>query len=127
MTDSKLTDPSALANLSRPERLDALASSGLVRKWKPGDTGDDLWVIDGEFRPNNHRDGWTTPFPQHLLSASGVVGADAKEVLLSKNRLVLDGDKTKTLSFLESLGDAVKHIRALDIAFPAYEVQNWTK
>ena len=111
--------------LARPDRLKTLASSGLVRTWEPGETGDGLHVTDGEIHCTNPK-GWTTPFPGHLLSVDGDVGTDAKEILLSQNRLVLSGDLLKSLAFLQSFGDAVKHIRALDIRFSATQIEKWS-
>ena len=125
MSDSNLTpDISSLAALSRQDRLRSLASSGLVRKWEEGDKADGVYVLDGEIRASGF-DGWKTPFPQQLLSADGEVGSDAREVFLGQNRLLLDGDFLKSLAFLESQGEAIKHIRTLDLRFD--ELSEWTE
>ena len=119
------TDPSVLAGLSRPKRLQALANSGLVRKWEQGDDVEGIWVDEGEIVPSN-KDGWTTPFPDHLLSADGEVGSDAKAVLLGQNRILLDGEMPVSLAFLESMdSDMLKHIRRLDIWFSEPQVSEW--
>lgn len=117
--------PSALAELARSERLEALSTSGLVREYTEGDISSGLSVLDGKFTPNNLTGEWPTPFPEHLLAAPNPVGADAKEVMLTKNRLVLDGDPGKSLTFLESLGTTVTHIRTLDIAFRSEFIDEW--
>ena len=114
-----------LESLSKPELLEALSKTGLVREYKDGDDGIGLLISSGKITPFNS-DGWpsSSPFPSELLT--GPVTSEAHEILLSKNRIVLDGKPSESLAFLTRLpGDAVTHIRAIDICFSKQFIDDW--
>lgn len=112
-----LPDSSSLGALPRSERLETLSKTGLVQHWTLGDFRCGLSIINGAIIPNHSSNEWPVRFPEELLNTNDPGGSDAKEIMLCKNRIVLDGDLQESLEFLESLGDSVKHINTLDITF----------
>ena len=121
---------STLAALPAPDRLYALETSGLVRTWAPGDKVDGLWIFNGRIRPPNDAGVWSTPpLPEHLLDTGEVeLAAEAKKVLLLRNRIVLEGDMRLSLAFLQGLGpEERKAVRRLDLRFDEIQVEAWAE
>jgi hypothetical protein len=84
-----------------------------------GDTG--LVVQNGSIKP-------LTELTSSLLDKSNPqLRSEALEVLLSRNRIVLDGDFEESLAWLREQGDAIRKIRDLDIQFGIDEIEEFAK
>lgn len=122
-------DISTIAMLqSRDQRLHALAQTGLVRKWKTDDWWDGLTIRSGQIEPPGPH-GWTTPFPFELLGSANNTDLTEEvwETVLGRNRIILQGDLSKCLAFLQDHSGSVKHIKALDIQFNQEDtIKHWS-
>ncbi|MCJ1321525.1 hypothetical protein MMC15_006870 [Xylographa vitiligo] len=126
---------STLTSLPPELRQEILAATALIPRDARG-VPSGLHVVDGALSKGEahdyslHSDDCDCPEPPTALLQSlleTTLSADARTVVLSRNRIVLSGSPAASLAWLRAQGPPVREIRHLDLCLDPDQVEGWTQ